>query len=140
MTVADFLLPVFVQVFLIFVVMVLMARARAACISQGEVKIEDIALDNRNYTPRARQFANNFSNQFELPVLFFVLIAFILITRVFGTPLLVLAWIFVLSRIAHAFVHVTSNNVMKRLAAYSVGALVLFIMWLIFAIQILTAA
>lgn len=138
MTVTDFLLPVFVEVFLIFILMGVMGRARLGSIARGEVKAESVALDSRNYGPRAQQFGNSFNNQFELPMLFFVLIAFILITRVFGTPLLALAWIFVLSRIAHAFVHTTSNNVMWRTRIYSLGAVVLFIMWLIFAIQILT--
>jgi hypothetical protein len=138
MTVTDFLLPVFVQVLLIFVLMGLMGRARLGSIARGEVRAEDVALDSRNYGPRARQFGNSFSNQFELPLLFFALIAFILITRVGDLLLLVLAWIFVVSRIGHAFIHTTSNDVMWRTRVYSLGAVVLFIMWLLFAIKILT--
>ncbi len=138
MTVTDFLLPVFVEVLLIFVLMGLMGRARLGSLARGEVKPQDVALDNRNYGPRGRQFGNSFSNQFELPTLFFALIAFILITRVGDTLLLVLAWIFVLSRIGHAFIHATSNDVMWRTRIYSLGAVALFIMWLVFAIKILT--
>ena len=83
MTVTDFLLPVFVQVGLTFVVLLDDgARMRSGSLRRGEIRTEDIALDNRNYTARARQFGNSFSNQFELPMLLFVLIAFILITRV----------------------------------------------------------
>jgi len=137
MTYTDFLLPVFVEVFLIFVLLVLMGRARHESISSGGTKLDDIALDNRNYGSRARQFANSFSNQFELPTLFFALVAFILITRVGNLLLLVLAWIFVLSRIGHAFIHTTSNNVMQRTGFYAVGVVVLFAMWVIFALRIL---
>jgi hypothetical protein len=53
--------------------------------------------------------------------------------------LLVLAWIFVLSRIGHAYIHTTSNDVMRRTSIYSVGVVVLFIMWVIFALRILVA-
>jgi hypothetical protein len=139
MTYSDFLLPVFVEVSLIFVLLFLMGRARYESVSSGETKLDDIALDSRNYGPRARKFANSFSNQFELPTLFFVLVAFILITRVGNFPLLVLAWIFVLSRIGHAYIHTTGNNVMRRTGIYSVGAVVLFVMWVIFALRILVA-
>jgi hypothetical protein len=140
MTVTDFLLPVFVEVLLAFILLGLMGKVRSESITRGEIRTEDIALDNRNYTARARQFGNSFSNQFELPMLLFVLIAFILITRVGDLLLLILAWVFVISRIAHAYVHTTSNDVNWRFRAYGVGAIVLFVMWLIFAIKILTGA
>ncbi len=140
MTVTDFLLPVFVEVLLIFILLGLMGRERLGSLARGEVKPEDIALDSRNYGPRARQFGNSLSNQFELPTLFFVLIAFILITRVGDLLLLILGWIFVLSRIGHAYIHTTSNDVGWRTRVYSLGAVALFIMWLLFAIKILTGA
>lgn len=138
MTVTDFLLPVFVEVGLIFLLMVLMGLERGRSLARGEIKRDDIALDGENYPARARQFANSFSNQFELPMLFFVLIAFILITRVGDILLLVLAWVFVISRLVHAYVHTTSNDVDWRFRAYGLGVLALVIMWVVFALKILT--
>jgi hypothetical protein len=140
MTVTDFLLPVFVEVLLIFILMGFMARHRLGSLSRGEITTEDIALENRNYPPRARQFSNCFSNQFELPMLFFVLIAFILITRVGDVLLLVLAWIFVFSRLAHAIIHTTRNDVNMRFLAYGLGVIALLVMWVVFAFKILTGA
>jgi hypothetical protein len=49
----------------------------------------------------------------------------------------VLAWIFVLMRLGQAYVHTTSNVVMRRGSFYVVGALVLMAMWVIFAVRIL---
>ena len=49
----------------------------------------------------------------------------------------VMAWIFVLTRLAHAYVHVTSNNLRARGAFFGIGALVLAIMWLIFIVRIM---
>jgi hypothetical protein len=140
MTVTDFLLPAFVEVLLIFILMGLMGRARLGSIARGETKREDIALESRNYPDDCRKYANCFSNQFELPTLFFVLIGFILITRAGDVLLLVLAWVFVLSRLAHAYIHTTSNNVDRRFTAYALGALALFVMWVVFAVKILTGA
>ncbi|MBS0250394.1 MAG: MAPEG family protein [Proteobacteria bacterium] len=138
MTVTDFLLPVFVEVLLIFVLMGLMGLTRGRSLTSGETKREDIALDNKNYPLRARQFGNCFSNQFELPMLFFALIAFLLITRVGDVLLLILAWVFVISRIAHAYIHTTSNDVDWRFRAYGLGVMALLAMWVIFALKILT--
>ena len=95
-------------------------------------------LTDTNYTPRARQFGNCFRNQFELPMLFFVLIAFIMITRVGDILLLALAWTFVLLRYAHAYIHTTSNDLNWRFRAYGAGVMVLIVMWVIFATKILT--
>ena len=41
------------------------------------------------------------------------------------------------SRLAHAYVHVTSNNLDRRGAFFGIGALVLAIMWLIFIVRIM---
>jgi hypothetical protein len=137
MTYTDFLLPVFVEVFLIFVLLILMGKARADSLARNDATLDQIALDRNAYGPKARQFANCLSNQFELPTLFFVLVAFILITRVGNWLLEILAWVFVLSRVAHAYIHTTSNDVPWRMRAYMVGAVVLFAMWVIFALRIL---
>ena len=59
----------------------------------------------------------------------------------FGPTLLeiVLAWLFVVSRYAHAFVHVTDNHVIRRFAAYFVGLLLLCVFWLDLAVRLLLA-
>lgn len=140
MTAADFLLPVFIQVLLTFVLHTLMARERVGSILRGEIKVKDIALREPNWTKRGLQLGNSYHNQLELPMLFYVLVAFILITRVGDTLLLSLAWFFVLSRLVHAYIHTTSNKVVYRFRAYIVGALALMAMWVIFAVKILTGS
>ena len=140
MTVADFLLPVFVLVFLTFALLLRTAFGRVSSLRSGEVRPDDIALGEPGWPKKTTQFGNAFKNQLELPVLFYVLIAFILITKAEDALLLILAWIFVLSRIVHAFIHTTGNVVDRRFMAYSVGVLVLLLMWVIFAAKIVTGA
>ena len=48
------------------------------------------------------------------------------------------AWIFVALRLGHAYVHVTSNRVTRRALFFLAGAAVLCVMWIIFAIRILS--
>lgn len=138
MTVTDFLLPVFVEVLLIFLLLTLMGRERLGSLTSGKVKPDDVLLTDTNYTPRARQYGNCLRNQFELPMLFFALIAFIMITRVGDILLLALAWAFVLLRYAHAYVHTTSNDLTWRFRSYGAGVIVLIAMWVVFATKILT--
>lgn len=138
MTATDFLLPVFVQVLLTFVLHAMMARERIGSILRGEVKREEIALRESNWTKRATQIGNCYHNQLELPMLFYVLIAFILITTAGDLLLLVLAWAFVLSRLVHAYIHTTSNDVDVRFKAYGTGLVILIVMWIVFAAKILT--
>lgn len=140
MTVVEFLLPVFLQVMLTFGLHLLMARERVGSLKRGEVAIRDIALRQPNWTQKATQVGNAYHNQLELPMLFYALVAFILITKLGDTVLLVLAWVFVLARLAHAYVHVTSNYVPYRFRLYAVGMVTLLVMWIYFAVKVLTGA
>ena len=110
---------------------------RTSTLRRGETRLADIALREPNWPVRATQFAYSFSNQFELPVLFYVLTILEIITRSADLLFVVLAWIFVVTRVLQAVIHVTNNNVSLRGAFYGVGAIILVIMWVIFIVHIL---
>ena len=137
MSIQAILLPLFVEVALTFGLMLGMMYWRGTSIRRGETRLSDIALREPNWPARTQQVAYAFSNQFELPVLFYVLTILEIITRHADFMFVVLAWIFVALRVMQALVHVTDNNVRRRGAFYGVGALVLMAMWIIFAVRIL---
>ena len=137
MSVPTVLLPVFVLIGLTFSLLLWMALARRNTLVSKETRVRDIVLGQPNWPVRATQFAYAFSNQFELPVLFYVLTILAIITHHADIVFLVLAWIFVIPRIMQAYVHVTNNNVRWRGSFYGVGALVLLAMWIIFIVRIL---
>jgi hypothetical protein len=139
MSVSSLLLPVFVQVALTFALMGWMASHRVVAIRSGSVRPRDIALREPNWPARATQIANCFHNQLELPLLFYVLVALILITNTNSTIFVLLAWAFVLTRLVHAFIHTGSNRVDRRFYAMAAGMAVLIVMWVIFAARILMA-
>ena len=99
---------------------------------------ESVALREPNWPLRTMQFAYSFSNQFEMPVLFYVLTGLEYVTHLAGIVFVVLAWIFVIFRVLHAYVHVTSNIVRLRGALYGIAAFVLIAMWAIFIVEVLT--
>jgi hypothetical protein len=131
------LLPVFVLVGLNFALLLWMAGARRGALVGGGTKIRDIALGQPNWPARATQIGNCFSNQFELPLLFYILIALALPLRHADLVIVMLSWVFVVTRFAHAGIFVSSNDLNHRSLAWFAGVLVLFAMWLYFALRIL---
>lgn len=131
------LLPVFVLVGLAFALLLGMATMRTKSLNSGETPIKDIALGQSNWPLRTTQIGNCFSNQFEVPVLFYVLIALALPLRHADLVIVVLSWVFVVTRFVHAGIFVTSNNVPQRGLVWFAGVLVLLAMWIYFALRIL---
>ena len=137
MSVQMVLLPLMVQIGLTFALLIAMAGLRRQTLVSGETKIRDIALGQPNWPTRATQVGNCYRNQFELPVLFYALIALALPLRHADLFIVLMSWIFVITRLIHAGVFVTSNDLGRRSVAWLAGALVLWVMWLYFAIRIL---
>lgn len=54
---------------------------RTSTLQRGETRFEDIGLREPNWPVRASQFAYSFANQFELPVLLYVLTVLVIITH-----------------------------------------------------------
>jgi hypothetical protein len=115
-----------------------MGALRGGDFRSGAAKPADVALREPNWPRRTMQAANSFSNQFELPVLFYVLTILVWVTRHAGYLFVVLAWLFVICRVLQAFVHVTSNTYRWRSSFYSVGAVVLIVMWAIYIVEVLS--
>ena len=137
MSIQMVLLPVFVLIGLTFVLLLWMVGARRQALVGGETKIRDIALGQPNWPTRATQIGNCFANQFELPLLFYILIALALPLRHADLFIVLMSWVFVVTRFVHAGIFVTSNDLGRRSMAWLAGVLVLFAMWIYFALRIL---
>lgn len=133
---AAALAPVFVLIALTFGLLVWQARARIAALTARQVRLGDIALGQNAWPERATQLNRAYQNQFEMPVLFYVLVALVLIAGLQNALFVGMEWLFVVCRIAHVCVHVTSNNVVRRFQMFTAGLLVLAAMWLIFAAHV----
>jgi len=140
MSLQAILSPLFAEVVLTFVLMLWMGALRQGDYRSGVVKPQEIALREPKWPPRTAQAANSFSNQFELPVLFYVLTILALITKQAGIAFVVLAWIFVVCRLLQAYIHVTSNVVRLRGGFYIIGAVALMVMWGVYIVGVFTAA
>ena len=131
---------VLVQVVLTLFIMVLMGKRRFKAAKNRELpfkafKLMDLTGANEQVITASR----NFDNQFQLPVLYLFAVAFALQFGMADFSLVVLGGLFVLSRLAHAFIHVGANHVRLRFAVYVFGALMLLLFWLRLGIAYLLA-
>ncbi|MBB4050904.1 hypothetical protein GGR20_000522 [Devosia subaequoris] len=127
------------QVLLTLVLLIWMGKERVPRVMRGEIAVADIAVDRTAYPLKARLLSNSFDNQFQLPVLFFVGALLALGSGLVGWATLILAWLFVALRYVHAVIHVTTNRVHRRFAAYVAGLAVLALFWLWLTLRILLA-
>jgi hypothetical protein len=127
MSVRMVLLPIFVQVGLTFVLLFWMIGTRRQALVSGEP----------NGPERDTQIGGRFRNEFELPLLLYVLIALALPLRHADLFIVAMAWVFVVTRFVHAGILINSNDLSRRSLAWLAGALVLSAMWLYFALKIL---
>ncbi len=83
------------------------------------------------------QAADNFRNLFEVPVLFYALVAVALATSQVPLWLVVGAWLYVALRVLHSLIHCTYNKVMHRLAAFLASFALLVGLWVSFFASLL---
>jgi hypothetical protein len=136
-SIQSILLPLFVQVALSFLLLFWTGRVRLAAVRRGDVHARDVALREPNWPKQETQIANAYQNQLELPVLFYVLTILAIMTRKADLLFVLLAWVFVVLRVVHAYVHITSNRLKLRFSLFASGVVVLAAMWVIFVLRIL---
>ena len=139
MSVAAVLAPLFAQVALSFLLLAWQGYLRVGLVRSGAVRMRDIALGEPNWPPDATKAANAFSNQFELPVLFYMAVVVAIVVSAASTAFVVLCWLFVATRVVHAAIHLTDNNVPRRSFAYTAGYVVLVVIWIMLFTGVLRA-
>jgi hypothetical protein len=82
------------------------------------------------------QPADNFRNLFEVPVLFYGLMAVALATSHVPAWLVTGGWAFVALRVLHSVIHCTYNKVYHRLAVFAAGFALVVGLWISFALSL----
>jgi len=127
--------PVLAQVLLTYGIYVMVSARRIGAIKAGTAKPSDFKIPSIEPDPSAAA-VRNLSNQFELPVLFFAACLSLFVTGGAGIVAVVTAWAFVLARVAHAYVHLTSNRLRIRRPLFIVSLCINLVQWLLLAIHI----
>ena len=120
--------PVIFQVFLTLFVYLRLLQVKKRAVAEGRVDRTRVALRDDAWPDYVIQVNNNIRNQFELPVLFYVLAIMLwLLDSVHGVAVAA-ATAFVLSRIVHAGIHLSINAIPPRRHTFTVGWVAVLVM------------
>jgi len=125
------LLPLLAHVALTFVVMLVMYRRRVVEMKTKRIHPQRIKTRSGSHgvLVDSESAANNYTNLFEGPVLFYVAILLALILMLQDGIVVALAWIYVASRYVHSLIHITYNRVMHRFWVFAFSSAILLATW-----------
>jgi hypothetical protein len=130
------LYPMFLMVLLTFIVGFLTVKARFASVKDGDVKAKYYRLmDGQDVPDIITKTTRNFNNQFEIPTLFYVICTLYISFGIESSIALVCAWLFVILRIVHSYIHLTYNHVMHRMLTFFAAFICVMILWVNLLVQ-----
>ncbi len=115
--------PVLLNIVLAVLLYFKLISVKKAAVAEGTVDEDRRALHDDAWPDSVVQVNNCIRNQFEAPVLFYAVIGVVYALNAVNWIALSLAWIFVVSRYFHAYVHTGSNFVPRRRRFFTVSVL-----------------
>ena len=129
--------PMFTMVVLTLIVAGILLFSRINAAKSGSVDPRVFKLNQSKEIPeRLIQITNNYSNLFEIPVLFYIACLLCMVWQFQSQLMLGLAWVFVASRIVHSWIHLTRNKIIPRLFAFLTSVICVLIMWIMLFIHL----
>lgn len=105
-------------------------RVRTASVKSGEMDVGYFRLMQGDGVPElVTKTTRCFNNLFEVPVLFYVVCTLHVLLEVTNILGILVAWLFVLSRCALAYVHITYNNVKHRMLTFGMSVICVLLLW-----------
>lgn len=121
--------PMIAHVALVFCLYLLLSTRRVGAVKDGRAR-PDQFRENREEPAESLVVKNAIANQFELPVLFYVVSILLYLVDADNPVTVAGGWLFVALRYAHAYVHVTSNRLRYRRPLFIAGLLVVMLLWI----------
>ena len=126
-------LPVLAHVILIFMLYIYLGMVKGRAVKEGLVDRKEAALNKKAWPESVLKVLNNLDNQFESPVVFYIITVIYYLTNNVDSILFSILCFYVLTRYMHSYIHVTSNYVPYRFKLFLVGVLILLTLtlWLV---------
>lgn len=121
-------IPVLLQILLVVIVLLVMNVRKNRYYKAGEVDFSKTALDSKAWPVDVVKTSNSLVNQFQVPVLFYVICIMLYLLDGVNSFALILAWVFVISRYVHAYIHMGKNYVPHRKLVFKMGCYTLLVM------------
>jgi hypothetical protein len=120
----------FVVSILTIMIGLIAVRARIASVSNGQVKARYFKLMQGQEVPEiVTKTTRCVNNMFEVPVLFYVVCTLYVVLGIESLFGLVFAWLFVIFRTVHAYIHITYNLVRHRMYVFGAAVLCVLFLW-----------
>lgn len=139
MTAKMIFLPVLLQVLLTVYAYVLLVRVKAQAMKAGLVNKERLGLHDDAWPDSVLKINNNIGNQFEIPILFYVLVIVLFSVGAASVFAQIVAWLFAASRVVHLIVHTGSNYVPLRRNVFTFGILMILVLAVTAAVGVLSS-
>ena len=130
------LYPMFAMVLLTFIIACIAVKVRLASVKTGEVSPKYFRLmDGQNVPDLITKTTRNFNNQFEIPTLFYVACTLYICFGIESGTALFFAWMFILLRVAHSYIHLTYNHILHRMLTFWASFMCVMVLWINLLIQ-----
>ncbi|MGV6801125.1 MAG: MAPEG family protein [bacterium] len=129
----EFLTPVLALIIWTFIMMFIMYARRIPAMQKISKDTQEFIRNPKlgeQLPDRAKWAADNYNHLHEQPVIFYALMFYIYLVSVEDILFLGLAWAYVVIRIIHSLVQISSNLVRLRFALFMLGSLILIVMGL----------
>lgn len=124
------LYPMFLMVLLTFIVGFIAVKVRFASVKNGDVSTTYYKLmDGQNVPEIVTKTTRNFNNQFEIPVLFYVVCTLYISFGVENIVAVIFAWLFVSLRFVHSYIHLTYNHILHRMLTFWAAFICVMVLW-----------
>ena len=135
----NILLPMVAMAFWTFAVTFYLGRVRVLAVRNKQLKLSYFRYNQTEEVPeQITRVIQHYNNLFELNGLFYPAIIGLYILGAGNYMLaVILAWVYVSARVIHTLIHLGSNNVQKRFAAFLLSFGVLMILWCLILIKII---
>lgn len=129
--------PMFAMVMLTFTILLVLFRNRVESVGKGEISAYFYKTYQGEVEPDSSlKLTQHVTNIFEAPTLFYVACLAAMIMNEHALMFQLLAWAYVLLRAAHAYIHIGSNKLKRRITVYFTSWIVLLLMWAHLVIKI----
>ncbi len=122
------LIPIYI--IYIFILGFYQYRKRVSAVRSKKINIDYFKTYQFEAPEELKVLQNHFSSQFEVPILFMVTCLAVVVLDKSSIFNLALGFLFILSRLAHSYIHLGSNNLKKRALSFVLGFFVILIIWI----------
>jgi hypothetical protein len=119
-----------IMVILTFIIGFIAIQVRFFSVKKGDVSARYYKLMQGEDVPEiVTKTTRCFNNQFEVPVLFYVVCTLYISLGIESLVGIIFAWLFVILRSIHAYIHLTYNHILHRMRVFLLGCMSVLILW-----------